>query len=113
MRLVLRQNGSYLQGSITNPAAGGTIQIQGNVDGNFVTFSTPQNSAFPMQYSGAISGDTMQGTVILPMSNNGSVYGGSSGGIGFPGTGFPGSGGGSRRGNRQTTQAHWNAQRTY
>jgi hypothetical protein len=105
MRLVLRQNGNNLQGSISNPnGGGGTVPIQGSVSGNYITFSTLQQSGYgapgPIQFSGAINGDSIDGTFTMPAASNGG-YGG----------GFPG---GSRRGASRTgqgQQAHWNAQR--
>ncbi len=68
MRLVLRQNGNNLQGSISNPrGGGGTVPIQGSINGNYITFSTLQQSGYgaqppPIQFSGAINGDTIDGT---------------------------------------------------
>jgi hypothetical protein len=108
MRLVLRQNGNNLQGSISNPmGGGGTVPIQGSVNGNYITFSTLQQSGYgapaPIQFSGAVNGDSIDGTFTMPAASN-SGYGG----------GFPGGARGGRAPSRagQGQQAHWNAQRT-
>jgi hypothetical protein len=108
LQLVIRQNGNNLRGSISNPNGYGTIPIQGSVNGNYVNFSFQGQSQYgsngqQIQYSGAVQGDSMQGTVMLPAaSNNG--YGGVGG--------YPG-GGRNRRGagTGGTIQARWNAQR--
>jgi hypothetical protein len=119
LQLVLRQNGNDLRGSISNPRGSGTLPIQGSVSGNYVTFSTQSlygTNDTQMQYSGAVQGDNMQGTVTIPAANGG--YGGVGGYPGgYPGGGYPG--GGRRRSPRNggvpaggaTTQIHWNAQR--
>jgi len=107
LQLVVRQNGSNLRGSISNPNGYGTLPIQGSVNGNYVTFSAQAQSQYgtnarPIQYSGAVQGDSMQGTVTMPAAaNNG--YGGYPGGGGRNGRNRAGTGG--------TIQARWNAQR--
>jgi hypothetical protein len=107
LQLVLRQNGSNLRGSISNPNGYGTLPIQGSVSGTYVTFSAQAQSQYGtngarMQFSGAVQGDSMQGTVTMPATDNG------YGGIG----GYPGGGRNRRTGTGGTIQARWNAQRS-
>jgi hypothetical protein len=105
LQLSLRQNGNNLQGSITNPNGPGTLQIRGSVNGNYVTFSTQsQYGGYnqPLQFSGAIQGDSMQGNATIPANNGG--YGNTGG---YPGGGYPGRTG--RTGG--STQVRWSAQR--
>jgi hypothetical protein len=119
LQLVLRQSGNNIDGTISNPAGGADIPVHGSMNGNYVTFATRTQSgtAVQMQFSGAVQGDTMQGTVTTtnPYSN---VSGGGYPGGGYPGGGNPG-GGGRRRGGGYpggstrgaSTQANWSAQR--
>jgi hypothetical protein len=107
-RLTLTQRGNDLQGSISGPL-NGSVSIQGSVSGNFISFySAPSGfSGTRMQFSGAIDGDTMRGTVTMtPTRNSGGYPGG-----GYPGGGYPG---GNRRPGRAGAnggQIHWNAER--
>jgi hypothetical protein len=114
LQLVLHQNGNSLDGTISNPTGGGDLPVRGSVNGSYVTFSTRSQSgagSAQMQFSGAIQGDTMQGTVTTTNTNS-TVYGG-----GYPGGGYPGGrsgrrGGGYPGGGRgASTQANWSAQR--
>src|SRR5437667_6402656 len=68
-----------------------------------------------MQFSGAIQGDSMQGTVTMSANRSYDNAGGYPGG-GYPrcpGGGYPGGGRTrtGRDGSGATTQVHWNAQR--
>ena len=115
LQLSLRQNGNNLQGSITDPRGSGTLPIRGSVSGNYVTFSTQSQYGgynSQMQFSGAVQGDSMQGTVTLPRDTGYGSAGGSYPGGGYPGGGYPG-GGRTRTGRTGggNTQVHWNAQR--
>jgi hypothetical protein len=114
LQLSLRQNGSNLQGSITDPQGYGNLPIRGSVNGNYISFYTQSQYStndMQMQFTGALqgSGDRMQGNVTMPAYNNSNVGG-------YPGGGYPGGGGGypgrgrSGRG-RAVTQARWSAQR--
>ena len=105
LQLSLRQNGSNLQGSITDPQGYGTLPIRGSVNGNYISFYTQTQygtNNMQMQFTGAIQGDRMQGNVTMPAYNNNGNIGGYPGGGGYPGR--------SGRG-RATTQARWTAQR--
>jgi len=115
LQLSLRQNGNNLQGSITDPRGSGTLPIRGSVSGNYVTFSTQSQYGgynSQMQFSGAVQGDSMQGTVTLPRDTGYGNAGGSYPGGGYPGGGYPG-GGRTRTGRTGggNAQVHWNAQR--
>jgi len=116
LQLSLRQNGTRLQGSISDPRGAGTLPVYGSVSGNYVTFSTQSQYGAnnnQMQFSGAVQNDSIQGTVTMPANSRYENAGGYPGG-GYPGGGYPG-GGRSRRtgypGGGATIQAHWNAQR--
>jgi hypothetical protein len=113
LQLNLRQNGNNLSGSIQNPYGSGTLPIRGSVSGNYINFSTQSQGGYnaPIQFSGAVDLDSMQGSATMPSNNNASYGGGYPGG-GYPGGGYPG-GGGRRRtgGGGGTVQVHWNAQR--
>jgi hypothetical protein len=102
-RLTLRQRGTDLQGSISGPMNGST-SIQGSVNGNFISFYTPPTgvAGIRMQFSGAIDGESMRGTVTMTPTRS------STGG--YPGGGYPG---GNRRGGRDGNggQIQWNAER--
>jgi outer membrane lipoprotein SlyB len=116
--LSLRQNGSNLRGSITNPWGAGTIPVFGSVSGNYVTFSTQSqygnNYNGQMQFSGALQGDTMEGSVTMPANGGYGTAGGYPGG-GYPGGGYPGGGRSRRTGGYpaggRSTQVHWTARR--
>jgi hypothetical protein len=118
LQLVLRQSGNNVDGTISNPSGGADIPVHGSLNGNYVTFATRTQSgtAVQMQFSGAVQGDTMQGTVTTTYPNSNVSVGGYPGG-GYPGGGYPGGGrrrgggypGGSTRG--APTQANWSAQR--
>jgi len=118
LQLNLQQNGNNLQGSISDPRGSGTLPIRGSVSGNYVSFSTQSQyggNNTQMQFSGAIQGDSMQGTVTMSANRS---YGNAGG---YPGGGYPRSPGGGypgggrtrtgRNGSGATTQVHWNAQR--
>ena len=118
LQLNLQQNGNNLQGSISDPRGSGTLPIRGSVSGNYVNFSTQSQyggNNTQMQFSGAIQGDSMQGTVTMSANRS---YGNAGG---YPGGGYPRSPGGGypgggrtrtgRNGSGATTQVHWNAQR--
>src|SRR5438093_2395150 len=118
LQLNLQQNGNNLQGSISDPRGSGTLPIRGSVSGNYVNFSTQSQyggNNTQMQFSGAIQGDSMQGTVAMSANRS---YGNAGG---YPGGGYPRSPGGGypgggrtrtgRNGSGATTQVHWNAQR--
>jgi len=113
LQLNLQQNGNNLQGSISDPRGSGTLPIRGSVSGNYVNFSTQSQyggNNTQMQFSGAIQGDSMQGTVTMSANRSYGNAGGYPGG-GYPrhpGGGYPG-GGRTRTG--RATQVHWNAQR--
>ena len=113
LQLNLQQNGNNLQGSISDPRGSGTLPIRGSVSGNYVNFSTQSQyggTNTQMQFSGAIQGDSMQGTVTMSANRSYGNAGGYPGG-GYPrhpGGGYPG-GGRTRTG--RATQVHWNAQR--
>ena len=113
LQLNLQQNGNNLQGSISDPRGSGTLPIRGSVSGNYVIFSTQSQyggNNTQMQFSGAIQGDSMQGTVTMSANRSYGNAGGYPGG-GYPrhpGGGYPG-GGRTRTG--RATQVHWNAQR--
>src|SRR5437867_8469703 len=113
LQLHLQQNGNNLQGSISDPRGSGTLPIRGSVSGNYVNFSTQSQyggNNTQMQFSGAIQGDSMQGTVTMSANRSYGNAGGYPGG-GYPrhpGGGYPG-GGRTRTG--RATQVHWNAQR--
>ena len=105
MQLNLRQNGNNLQGSISDPRGSGTLPIRGSVSGNYINFSTQsQYGAYnsQMQFSGAVDGDRIQGTVIMPAN------GGYRTSTGYPGGGRPRTGG---RNGGGSTQVHWDARR--
>src|SRR5437867_1294184 len=117
LQLNLQQNGNNLQGSISDPRGSGTLPIRGSVSGNYVNFSTQSQyggNNTQMQFSGAIQGDNMQGTVTMSANRN-SLAGGYPGGgyPRYPGGGYPGGGRTrtGRNGSGATTQVHWNAQR--
>jgi len=100
LQLNLQQNANNLQGSISDPRGSGTLPIRGSVSGNYVNFSTQSQyggNNTQMQFSGAIQGDSMQGTVTMSANRS---YGNAGG--------YPG-GGRTRTG--RATQVHWNAQR--
>jgi len=110
LQLNLQQNGNNLQGSISDPRGSGTLPIRGSVSGNYVNFSTQSQyggNNTQMQFSGAIQGDNMQGTVTMSANRS---YGNAGG---YPGGGYPRRGGypGGGRTRTAATQAHWNAQR--
>src|SRR5213594_2476604 len=105
LQLNLQQNGNKLQGSISDPRESGTLPIRGSVSGNYVNFSTQAQyggNNTQMQFSGAIQGDSMQGTVTMSANRS---YGNAGG---YPGGGRTRTG---RNGSGATTQVHWNAQR--
>lgn len=108
LRLSLRQNGNNLSGSITNPYGAGTLPIRGSISGNYVSFTTESQYGgynAPMQFSGALDRDFMEGSVNM-QSNT------STGG-GYPGGGYPSPGGGRQRnGTGGTVQVHWTARRS-
>src|SRR6266566_1455810 len=110
LQLNLQQNGNNLQGSISDPRGSGTLPIRGSVSGNYVNFSTQSQyggNNTQMQFSGAIQGDNMQGTVTMSANRS---YGNAGG---YPGGGYPRRAGypGGGRTRTAATQAHWNAQR--
>src|SRR5438552_1207408 len=110
LQLNLQQNGNNLQGSISDPRGSGTLPIRGSVSGNYVNFSTQSQyggNNTQMQFSGAIQGDNMQGTVTMSANRS---YGNAGG---YPGGGYPRRGGypGGGRTRTAATQAHCNAQR--
>src|SRR5437773_4501198 len=113
LQLNLQQNANNLQGSISDPRGSGTLPIRGSVSGNYVYFSTQSQyggNNTQMQFSGAIQGDSMQGTVTMSANRSYGNAGGYPGG-GYPrhpGGGYPG-GGRTRAG--RPTQVHWTAQR--
>src|SRR5213593_1413584 len=114
LQLNLQQNGNNLQGSISDPRGSGTLPIRGSVSGNYVNFSTQSQyggNNTQMQFSGAIQGDNMQGTVTMSANRN-SLAGGYPGGgyPRYPGGGYPGGGRTrtGRNGSGATTQVHWN-----
>ena len=115
LQLSLRQDGSNLQGTISNPRGSGTLPIRGSLNGNYVNFSTQSqygSNGMQIQFSGAIQNDGMQGTATMPSNSSSGNSGGYPGG-GFPGTGYP-SGGRSRGRNGAggaTNQLQWSAQR--
>jgi len=120
LQLNLQQSGNNLQGSISDPRGSGTLPIRGSVSGNYLNFSTQSQyggNSTPMQFSGAIQGDSMQGTVTMSANRSNGNAGGYPGGSnprgGYPGGGYPGGGRtrGGRNGSGATTQVHWNAQR--
>jgi hypothetical protein len=113
LQLILRQSGNSVDGTITNPMGGSYLSVHGSLNGNYITLNTRSQSGYSnnaqMQFTGAVQGDTMQGTVTTT-NNNSNVYG-----AGYPGGGYPGGGRGGRRGGGtsqgRSTQANWNAQR--
>ena len=118
LQLNLQQNGNNLQGSISDPRGSGTLPIRGSVSGNYVNFSTQSQyggNNTQMQFSGAIQGDNMQGTVTMSANRSYGNAGGYPGGgyPRYPGGGYPGGGRTrtGRNGSGATTQVHWNAQR--
>jgi len=118
LQLNLQQNGNNLQGSISDPRESGTLPIRGSVSGNYVNFSTQAQyggNNTQMQFSGAIQGDSMQGTVTMSANRSYGNAGGYPGGgyPRYPGGGYPGGGRTrtGRNGSGATTQVHWNAQR--
>ena len=118
LQLNLQQNANNLQGSISDPRGSGTLPIRGSVSGNYVNFSTQAQyggNNTQMQFSGAIQGDSMQGTVTMSANRSYGNAGGYPGGgyPRYPGGGYPGGGRTrtGRNGSGATTQVHWNAQR--
>lgn len=108
LQLNLQQNGNNLQGSVSDPRGSGTLPIRGSVSGNYVNFSTQSQyggNTPQMQFSGAIQGDNMQGTVTMSANRS---YGNAGG---YPGGGYPRRGGYPGRTRTAATQVHWNAQR--
>jgi hypothetical protein len=109
LQLIIHQSGNSVDGTITNPRGGADLPIRGTLNRNYITFSTRSQYGGPqMQFSGAIQGDSMQGTVSTTNPNS-NVYGG-----GYPGGDYPGGRTGRRGGggaSSGSTQSNWSAQR--